>query len=363
MLITCLGAGGVFTFDTPTDDRWHYPFNGTPGFRALASSFAAHFEFFNDRDGEIVFAWNTDGQIPPGQGASNYPVRSVRIIMTNTSEAAWPVDLTPDPWYTVDLNYDGTINADGIPRGETGDTDGESDDPDPGRPFEIYGAGFGPTYTLQTWDEFSFYEGSDSTQDLPRDPYPMTFQEGTLEVLHVEDHVKGLWNDQLDNPVFQFTPQPWSIGVPIDYTPGSQTVPFDIVFDVDLTLFDGAVRAYFQDQLNEGRIALVACSLHEAVQQGGTTELPNVFTKEGAGIDPDAHPAMLEITLGFDLGDMNCDGDINTLDIEPFVLALTNPAQYAIDFPDCDANNADVNQDGAVNSLDIEAFIDLLLGP
>ena len=28
------------------------------------------------------------------------------------------------------------------------------------------------------------------------------------------------------------------------------------------------------------------------------------------------------------LGDMNCDGAVNSFDIDPFVLALTNPAAY-----------------------------------
>jgi hypothetical protein len=64
-----------------------------------------------------------------------------------------------------------------------------------------------------------------------------------------------------------------------------------------------------------------------------------------------------------DPGDMNCDGELNTLDIEPFVMALTNPTAYQFYYPDCDVNLADINDDGAVNTLDIEAFVDLLTGP
>lgn len=62
-------------------------------------------------------------------------------------------------------------------------------------------------------------------------------------------------------------------------------------------------------------------------------------------------------------GDMNCDGVINTGDIDPFVLALLNPSQYAIDFPACNQLNADVNNDGEVNTGDIDPFVALLLGP
>ena len=51
------------------------------------------------------------------------------------------------------------------------------------------------------------------------------------------------------------------------------------------------------------------------------------------------------------LGDLNQDGLINLLDIEPFVTLLTNGDFQA---------EADINQDGLVNLLDIEGFVDLL---
>lgn len=61
-------------------------------------------------------------------------------------------------------------------------------------------------------------------------------------------------------------------------------------------------------------------------------------------------------------GDTNCDALINTEDIEPFVLALTNVAAYQAAFPDCDLNNADINGDGNVNTTDIDPFVALLIG-
>lgn len=62
------------------------------------------------------------------------------------------------------------------------------------------------------------------------------------------------------------------------------------------------------------------------------------------------------------LGDMNCDGAVTVSDIGPFVTALTDPAQYAIDFPACEINNADVNVDGAITVSDIGPFVTLLTG-
>jgi hypothetical protein len=61
-------------------------------------------------------------------------------------------------------------------------------------------------------------------------------------------------------------------------------------------------------------------------------------------------------------GDLNCDGTINNFDIDPFVLALSDPAGYAAAYPTCDINAADVNGDGAVNNFDFDPFVALISG-
>jgi hypothetical protein len=63
------------------------------------------------------------------------------------------------------------------------------------------------------------------------------------------------------------------------------------------------------------------------------------------------------------LGDLNCDGALNAFDIDPFVLALSDPAGYATVYPDCNPNLADCNSDGTVDAFDIDAFVDVLTGP
>jgi hypothetical protein len=60
------------------------------------------------------------------------------------------------------------------------------------------------------------------------------------------------------------------------------------------------------------------------------------------------------------LGDLNCDGAVNNRDIDPFVLALTNPSKYAKQFPDCDRMLGDINEDGRLNNFDIDPFVKLL---
>jgi hypothetical protein len=61
-------------------------------------------------------------------------------------------------------------------------------------------------------------------------------------------------------------------------------------------------------------------------------------------------------------GDLNCDGALDGYDIDPFVLALTNPELYAATYADCDYMLADINGDGAVNGYDIDPFVQCLTG-
>ena len=52
-------------------------------------------------------------------------------------------------------------------------------------------------------------------------------------------------------------------------------------------------------------------------------------------------------------GDVNLDGLINLLDVDPFVELLSNGSFQA---------EADINKDGAVNLLDVDGFVLLLAG-
>ena len=54
---------------------------------------------------------------------------------------------------------------------------------------------------------------------------------------------------------------------------------------------------------------------------------------------------------GFAIGDVNMDGSINLLDVDPFVAAVGG-GPYVCE--------ADIDQNGTVNLLDVGPFIDLL---
>jgi hypothetical protein len=70
--------------------------------------------------------------------------------------------------------------------------------------------------------------------------------------------------------------------------------------------------------------------------------------------------ACAQTTSTLAYGDMNCDGLVDFGDINPFVLALANPGQYGLMFPDCDIMNGDINQDGSVDFGDINPFVSCL---
>ncbi len=58
--------------------------------------------------------------------------------------------------------------------------------------------------------------------------------------------------------------------------------------------------------------------------------------------------------------DADCNGAIDFFDIDPFLLALFDPAGYVAAQPTCDLGNADVNGDGAVDFFDIDPFLSCL---
>jgi hypothetical protein len=61
-------------------------------------------------------------------------------------------------------------------------------------------------------------------------------------------------------------------------------------------------------------------------------------------------------------GDLNCDGEANLGDVNPFVLALSDLSAYELLFPDCPFGNRDINGDGSFDFRDINPFVALLVG-
>ena len=78
----------------------------------------------------------------------------------------------------------------------------------------------------------------------------------------------------------------------------------------------------------------------------GTICFSGVGTKDG-------EDANFFARIFFDLGDVNHDGDINLLDVAPFVQLITSGTYQT---------QGDINEDGAVNLLDVGPFVQLLTG-
>jgi hypothetical protein len=63
-------------------------------------------------------------------------------------------------------------------------------------------------------------------------------------------------------------------------------------------------------------------------------------------------------------GDLNCDGNLDFADINPFVMYLSNYAAWEQTFPGCNPLNGDINGDGTYPSLDdIDPFVSVMLEP
>jgi hypothetical protein len=93
----------------------------------------------------------------------------------------------------------------------------------------------------------------------------------------------------------------------------------------------------------------------------GTLGQPDAGVLSGGGFELVGgfwHPAAPALTPG----DTNCNGVVGFDDINPFVLALTNPAAYAAAYPGCPLLNGDINGDGSVSFGDINPFVGLLTG-
>lgn len=60
-------------------------------------------------------------------------------------------------------------------------------------------------------------------------------------------------------------------------------------------------------------------------------------------------------------GDMDCNGVIDLLDVQAFVLARINPSAYGIQYPGCQILNGDANADLQVNGRDIGPFTQLVI--
>lgn len=76
--------------------------------------------------------------------------------------------------------------------------------------------------------------------------------------------------------------------------------------------------------------------------------------------DETANQWRIGVATRAELADMDCDGRVTNFDIDPFLMALSEPSRYVREYPDCDLMLADCNRDGFVDNFDIDSFVECI---
>lgn len=314
-------------YDRPTVDRWVYPFNATPGYRAVISVFSALGQetafpplSFDQRDAQMLVGFDTDPDIPTGRGVCGYRVTSATLTMATAEHLAFRYDPTYDDWTSY---LPGTMDTDG-------------------RPIELYGAAF-----RNGWSAATYVEGSTGGGPAPTPFGPST----SSDVRHVyaTDFLSGIPRDVSNNVRDGFNPKPFAIGKIPSVTPGEYVpVDRDVVFNLDVE--DPDVQAYLRAAVNDGRLRLLVTCLAPASSDGGAGigEFPSFYAKEYFGAD--GLWAHLSITVALPpAGDADGSGFV---DFDDITTTLANWG--AAGAPGIDG---DADCDGDVDFDDVTAIL------
>ncbi len=127
---------------------------------------------------------------------------------------------------------------------------------------------------------------------------------------------------------------------------GSKLVPIDTL-EYDDTFANVAATI---ERIGEG----ISDIRHSVLGENGTFESDSFFNDNLGDIRIVGSPGLFEGKLSEELlGDVNCDGVVSLLDVDPFVELLTTGGFSA---------KADINGDGVVSLLDVDPFVALLVG-
>jgi hypothetical protein len=244
------------TFDSPTLDRWFYPFASNPGNESSISIFGSVTKgvfdpMFDNRDGQGLIGFDTSRQIAAGLGPANYSITSAVVELMVSNDVAFSYDPTVDPHTTWLMPDNPDFTED-----------------DAGRPVELFGAGFRNGYTASTFPEDGPYSPVGPFGKAVRNVYPVTFDQDAAAV------------DASNNVDELFSPVPWAIGLNEALVQG-EPVPQGTVLMFEINVSDQNIQQSLRESLDEGMLDLVVASIFEAVQQQGGT-FPRFYTKEDA---------------------------------------------------------------------------------
>ncbi|MCE7974719.1 MAG: hypothetical protein DYG92_10435 [Leptolyngbya sp. PLA1] len=311
-------------------DRWMYGFNSTPGVETSASTFGAISQAgFDDRDAQVLLGWNTAGYIP--DGAASYLLRSVRITLYTSVSDRFFYDPTADSVVSLYSTSDPEYVADA----------------DPGRPVELYGAGYRNGMTAATFGE--------TTAFAPVPPFPP--QEGVRSVFAAVFDEAGNATDISRQVRQRFESTPMAIGMIPGLTGGERpNAGTAMSFQVDLS--SATTRDYITRGLREGRLRFIVTSLEPASggPGGGTgsPSYPAFYMRENL-ISP-AFGATLDIdVVALPEFDVNQDGSLDQDDVVYLINVVgggENP----------NGVDPDLNFDGNTDQDDISLLINVIAG-
>jgi hypothetical protein len=316
------------TLNSPEVDRWMYANNASPANNPKSSEFANFSEDTDTRWAQYLLGYDTFSKIPTNLGAVNYLIRRVRLTLTIRLDQAFVYDPTYDSYTTYLPTNDIRYQADS----------------DPGRPIELYGAGFRNGFTTETFVQDTAY-GSDAPGQ--RNAFATGYSTNGLLV----DVGNNVGKTNAAFPAVEA--YPFAIAQTTNVAPG-QLVPINSKFTFDLNLDDPLVRQYVQEALNQGRLRLMVSGLHGSGGQQSTIGFPGFFTHFSAVGDG---PVLeLEATA---VRPVDSDGDGLPDDWEQFY--FNSLSQGATDDPDGDGQNnlaeylAGTNPNDSADKLKITA--------
>lgn len=305
LAITMMLAGTAHaqTLLAPVVDRWLYPFASSAGNRATVATFGTGGDGrFDDRDSEFYLAFNTQAAAPSGYAPGMYRIQSAVLKLQIAEDQVFVYDPTQDAFNTYPLN--------GIDPGN---------DPDAGRPIEVFAAAYRNGFTVQTFTDTSPFKPGQAFSPPwagVRNAYPIDFGGSNGAARDVSSNIRQ-----------GFEVTPLAVGQ-ADVTPGA-SVPAGTVFSFALDASSSGSRGYLQTALSGGRVALAVTSMQVATEFGsGPIVYPVFFTSKAQAFGfADAQGPVLELAATVCPADYNTDGTLNLDDLSDYITDFyTQPA-------------------------------------
>ncbi|HMN95259.1 MAG TPA: hypothetical protein PKC43_03480 [Phycisphaerales bacterium] len=321
-----------FTLPSPIIDQWSYPFAANPGAAQAASIFAAWIDKvyapqWDNRDGQMLVAFNTSAHVPAGLDPSAYALLSLRLSLTVGIADGWAYDPTQDAFETWALDREGQPGVDG----------------DPGRPVEHFATSFRSGYTAASFTEATPYG-------------PISFGKGIRYAFPVM-FIDGAPVDVSNNIDEGFEVEPAAVGTIDDLEQGA-LVPLHSIMHFDVDLDQPALHAWLAQGLAEGRIFLSVASLfHTTV--GASEGYARFLTKESPEVVLGLVPApALALTVrlceGGRMSDLDGDGVVDGADLGLLLAAWGPCAGPGLRPCPC---AGDLNGDGVVDGADLGVLL------